>query len=96
MYAFMDGELCPQTCPLHHVILDYHLTLPGHHTRVRRMAILAENGMLGTGNVPKISINSLLRAVLLLVQIRFPSKEVAAVGLLQFQFPIFSSGIQSI
>lgn len=47
------------------------------------MTIIAENGMLGTGSILKISINSFLQAVFLPVQIRFPSNEVAAVGLLQ-------------
>lgn len=57
---------------------------------VRRMTISAENGMLGTGNVLKISINTSLQAVFLLVQIRFPSNEVAALGLVQFSvFTIF-------
>lgn len=51
---------------------------------VRRMTIIAENGMLGAGNVLKISINSLLSAFFLLVRIRFLSNEVTAVGLLQF------------
>jgi len=51
---------------------------------VRRTTIIAENGMLSTGNVLKISTNSLLWAVFLLAQIRFPSNEVAAVGLPQF------------